>query len=72
MAETHSEGGGEGGVGPSYSKPDGDLLNKMAQMLADHLKDNVHGLQNNVNRLQGEMNGGGVRDSHANPPQHLV
>ncbi|KAL1536696.1 hypothetical protein AAHA92_29301 [Salvia divinorum] len=56
MAETHSERGGEGGVGPSHSKTDGDLLSVMAQMLAD-LKDNVNGLQSNFNGLQSDMNG---------------
>ncbi|KAL1540779.1 hypothetical protein AAHA92_25082 [Salvia divinorum] len=33
MAEAHSEGGGEEGVGPSYSNSDGDLLSKMTQMI---------------------------------------
>ncbi|KAL1536250.1 hypothetical protein AAHA92_28929 [Salvia divinorum] len=60
MAETHAEGGGEGRVGPSHSKPDGDLLSMMTQMWADlkeELRSKVDGLQNNMNGLQSDMNG---------------
>ncbi|KAL1540780.1 hypothetical protein AAHA92_25083 [Salvia divinorum] len=43
MEETYSEGG----VGPSHSKPEEELLSKMAQIMAD-LKNDVNGIRSDV------------------------
>ncbi|KAL1532909.1 hypothetical protein AAHA92_32863 [Salvia divinorum] len=64
MAETHSEGGGEGGVGPSYSKPDGDLLSMMTQIWADlkeELRSKVDGLQSDMNGVRGDVKASKIR-----------
>ncbi|KAL1564515.1 hypothetical protein AAHA92_06844 [Salvia divinorum] len=49
MVETHLEGGGEGDVGTSYEKSEGDLLSMMTQLMTDLKKD--------VNRIQSDVNG---------------
>ncbi|KAL1545061.1 splicing regulatory glutamine/lysine-rich protein 1-like [Salvia divinorum] len=56
LAETHSEGG----VGPSHSKPEGDLLSMMTQMWADlknEIRSDFNGLQSDMTGVRNDLSG---------------
>ncbi|KAL1545315.1 hypothetical protein AAHA92_22057 [Salvia divinorum] len=56
MEETYSEGD----VGPSHSKPDGDLLSMMTQMMADlkdELRSNAVGLRSEMTGVRSKLHG---------------